>query len=102
MKARADLDHVEGIGQVDGAGIGAEEIKQRVLDHDRKSERDQKKVAVLAMRRRPDDKALQRIAGREKQRRQQKHRQIGIKPKQRIGEERGEHRRGQAARRGRN
>ena len=48
---RADLDHVEGVGQVDGAGVGAKGVEQRVLDHDGEAERDQQDVAVLAVAR---------------------------------------------------
>ena len=44
-----DLDHVEAIREVDGAGVGAERVEQRVLDHDREAQRDQQDVAVLAM-----------------------------------------------------
>ena len=51
-EGRADFDHVEGVGQVDGARVGAEGVEQRVLDHDGKPERHQQDVAVLAMRRR--------------------------------------------------
>ena len=50
---RADLDDVEGVGQVDGAGVGAKRVEQRVLDDDREAERDQQDVAVLAVRGRP-------------------------------------------------
>ena len=67
---RADLDDVEGVGQVDGARVGAKGVEQRVLDHDGEAERHQQDVAVLAVRGRADDEALQRVAEQEEQRRQ--------------------------------
>ena len=65
-EGRADLDHVEGVGQIDGARVGAKGVEQRVLDHDRKPERHQQDVAVLAMRGWPDDEALQAVAEAER------------------------------------
>ena len=53
---------VEGVGQVDGAGVGAKGVEQRVLDDDGEAERDQQDVAVLAVGGRADDEALQAVA----------------------------------------
>ena len=92
---RADLDDVEGVGQVDGARVGAERVEQRVLDHDREAERHQQDVAVLAMRGRADDEALQPVAEQEEQRREPERREIGIEAEQLVREERREHRGGQ-------
>ena len=64
-KGRADLDDVEGVRQVDGARVGAESVEQGVLDDDGEAERDQKDVAVLAVRGRADDEALQHVAEHE-------------------------------------
>ena len=92
---RADLDDVEGVGQVDGAGVGAKGVEQRVLDDDGEAERHQQDVAVLAVRGRADDEALQAVAEHEKQRRQTDRGEIGIEAEPLVGEERREHRGGQ-------
>ena len=68
------------VGQVDGARVGAKGVEQRVLDDDREAERDQQDVAVLAVRGRADDEALQPIAEQEEQRRQADRGEIGIEP----------------------
>ena len=70
-------------------------VEQRVLDHDREAERHQQDVAVLAVRGRADDEALQAVAEQEEQRRQPDGREIGIEAEQLVGEERREHRGGQ-------
>ena len=70
-EGEAEIDALEAVGEIDGAGVGAEGVEQCVLDDDREPERDQQHVAVVAMRRRADDKALQAIAEREEHRRQQ-------------------------------
>ena len=88
----ADLDDVEGVGQVDRAGVGAKRVEQRVLDHDREPERHQQDVAVLAMRGRADDEALQAVAEQEEQRREADRGDVGIKAEQLVREERREHR----------
>ena len=69
-KCRADLHDVEGVGQVDGARVRAKGVEQRVLDDHREPERHQQDVAVLAVRGRSDDEALQHVAQAEKQRRE--------------------------------
>ena len=61
-KSRADRDHVEGVRQVDGAGIAAEGDQQHIFDDDREPERDQEDVAIVAVAGRADDKALQNVA----------------------------------------
>ena len=94
-KGRADFDHVEGVSQIDGAGIGAEDDQQRILDDDREPERHQKDVAIVAVAGRADDKALQRVAEPEKQHRQRHRREVRIEAEHLIGKERREHRRGQ-------
>ena len=91
----ADLDGVERVGKIDRAGVGAERVEQRVLDHDGEAERHQQDVAVLAMRGGADDEALQAIAKPEEQRRQQDRRDVWIEPQETVREERREHRRGQ-------
>ena len=77
-KRETEVDGLERIGHVDGAGIGAEGVEQRVLDDDGDAERDQQHVAVIAVRGGADDEALQRIAEREECRRQQQGGEIGI------------------------
>ena len=77
------------------AGVGAKRVEQRVLDHHRKPERHQQDVAVLAVRGRADDEALQAVAQREEQRREHDGREIGIEAEQPVREERREHRGGQ-------
>src|SRR5262249_60387077 len=57
----AEVDDVEGIVEVERAGIGTKGIKQHVLDHHREPERHQQNIAVLAVRGRADDEALQAI-----------------------------------------
>ena len=94
-KCRADFDHVEGVGQIDRARVGAKAVEQRILDDDGEPERHQQDVSVFAVRGRADDEALQPVAQQEEQRRQADGRDIGIETEQLIGEERREHRRGQ-------
>ncbi len=94
-KGRADFDHVEGVRQVDGAGIGAKGDEQRILDNDREPERHQQDVAIVAVAGRADDKALQNVAEPEKQQRQRHRREVRIEAEHFIGKERGEHGRGQ-------
>ena len=94
-KRRADLDDVEGVGQIDRAGVGAERVEQRILDDDREAERHQEDVAILAVRGRADDEALQAIAQQEEQRREHDRREVGIEAEQLVRKERREHRGGQ-------
>ena len=47
----AEIDRLEGVRHVDGARIGAERRKQRVLDDDGEAERHQQDVAIVAVRR---------------------------------------------------
>jgi hypothetical protein len=91
----AVLHDVEGVGQVDGARIRAKGVEQRVLDDHREPERHQEDVAILAVRGRSDDEALQAIAQQEKQRREDHRGKIGIEPEQPVCKERRKHRGGQ-------
>ena len=95
QKCEPEIDRLERIRHVDGARVGAECIEQRVFDDDGEAERHQQHVAVIAMRRRADDEALQGIAEREEYRREQEHGDVRIEPQQAIGEESGEQGRGQ-------
>ena len=79
-EGEAEVDGLERIRHVDGAGIGAEGVEQRVLDDDGDAERHQQHVAVIAVRGRTDDEALQRVAEREEGRRQQEGGEVGIEP----------------------
>jgi len=94
-KGSADFDHIEGVRQVDGAGIGAEGDEQCVLDDNREPERYQENVAIVAVTGQADDKALQGVAEPEKQHRQRHRREVRIEAEQLIGKERSEHGRGQ-------
>ena len=78
QEREAEIDALEGVRHVDGAGVGAEGIEQRVLDDDGEPERHQQHVAVVAMRGRPDDEALQAVAEREEGRRQEEGGKVGI------------------------
>ena len=81
--------------RVNCAGIGAKEIEQRIFNHHGEAKRDQQEISILAVRCRPDDKALQHVADRKKERRKQKRRQVRIEAKKHEGKKRGEHCRGQ-------
>ena len=69
--------------------------QQRILDDDRKPERHQEDVAIVAVAGRADDKALQGITEPEKQRRQRHRCEVRVEAKHFISKERGEHGRGQ-------
>src|SRR6185369_3042398 len=86
-KGRADLNDVEGVGQVDGTGVGTKAVEQGILDDDCETESDQEDIAVLAVCGRPDDETLQHIAETEKYRGQANGRDIGIDAKPVEGKE---------------
>ena len=83
---KAQIDAVEGIRQIDSARVGAEREQQRVLNDHRKPQRHQQHVAIIAVRGRTDDEALQRIADAKKGRRQQEDGEIRIDAERPIGE----------------
>src|SRR5262249_22200984 len=70
---------------------GAKGIKQHVLDHHREPERHQQNVAVLAVRGRADDEALQAVSEHEEQRCEHDGREVGVEPEPSVREERREH-----------
>ena len=90
-KGEAEVDRLERVRHVDGAGIGAKGVEQRVLDHDGDAERHQQHVAIVAVRGRTDDETLQRVAKDEERRRQQEGGNIGVEPERMKGEEDREH-----------
>ena len=48
-EGEAEVDAFEAIGDFDGAGIGTERVKERVLDEHRQPQRHQEHVAIVAM-----------------------------------------------------
>ncbi len=95
QESRPHFNDIEGVGQVDGAGVGAERVEERVLDHDREPERHQQDVAVLAVGGRPDHEPLQGIADKKEQGRQEHRRDVRVDPEKAVREEGREHRGGE-------
>ena len=77
-KGPPDVNGLERIRHIDGPGIGPECIQKRIFDDDSDAKSDEQHVAVIAMRSRTDDEALQGVADRKETGREQKDRNIWI------------------------
>ncbi len=91
-KRRADLDDVEGVGQVDRTGVGSKGVEQRILDDDSKPERHQQDVAIISACGGTDDQPLQAISEQVEQWCQDQRSDVGIETQRSVREERREQR----------
>ena len=91
QKSNPEVDDSEGVIEVDCAGIGAKRIEQHVFDHHREPERHQENIAILSVRGRTDDEALQAVAQHEEHRGEHNGREIRVEPEEPMREESGKH-----------
>src|SRR5690606_11371792 len=86
-ECHTEINHLEGVWRLDGAGIGAPQIERQILDDHRQTESNQQDILILSMAGMAYDKALQAITDRKQGQRLYRQGKIRIDTEQAVQEE---------------